>query len=123
MRILGKKLGYHADVVTNGKEAVKSLERFDYDLVLMDCQMPVMDGYEATGIIRNLNSDVRNHNIPIIAMTANAIEGDREKCLDAGMDDYISKPINIMKLSDAIDRRLSNIKKTVVTGHRLEETP
>ncbi len=110
LRILGKKLGYHVEVVANGKEAVKSLERFDYDLVLMDCQMPVMDGYEATGIIRNLNSDVRNHNIPIIAMTANAIEGDREKCLDAGMDDYISKPVNVMKLSDAIDRRLSNIK-------------
>ncbi|MCP3687669.1 MAG: response regulator, partial [Gammaproteobacteria bacterium] len=90
LRILEKKLGYHTDVVSNGKEAVESLERFDYDLVFMDCQMPIMDGYEATGTIRNLNSDVLNHNIPIIAMTANAMKGDREKCLEAGMDDYVS---------------------------------
>ncbi|MDP6925410.1 MAG: response regulator [Candidatus Scalindua sp.] len=123
LRILDKKLGYHADVVANGKEAVESLERFNYDLVLMDCQMPVMDGYEATGVIRNLNSDVRNHNIPIIAMTANAIEGDREKCLDAGMDDYISKPIDVVKLSGAIDRHLSSRKKTAVIGYRSEEAP
>ncbi len=106
LRILEKKLGYHADVVTNGKEAIESLERLDYDLVLMDCQMPEMDGYEATRTIRDLNSAVRNHNIPIIAMTANAMKGDREICLKAGMDDYVSKPINVKKLSNVIERFL-----------------
>ncbi|MCP4252243.1 MAG: response regulator [Candidatus Scalindua sp.] len=109
--ILKKKLGYHTDIVSNGKEAVESLEKFDYDLVLMDCQMPVMDGYETTGVIRNLNSAVRNRNVPIIAMTANAMKGDRKKCLDAGMDDYVSKPININELADAIGKNLSNVKK------------
>ncbi len=106
LHLLKKKLGYHADVVTNGKEAVKSLERSDYDLVLMDCQMPEMDGYEATRMIRDENSSVRNHNIPIIAMTANAMKGDREKCIKAGMDDYISKPINRQEFTDVINRYL-----------------
>ncbi|MCP5002710.1 MAG: response regulator, partial [Planctomycetes bacterium] len=110
-RILEKKLGYHVDLVTNGKESIELLEKFDYDLVLMDCQMPEMDGYEATYSIRDESSSVRNHNIPIIAMTANAMKGDREKCLDAGMNDYVSKPINTKKLADAIDRNLSNERK------------
>ncbi len=107
MRILDKKLGYHADVVSNGREAIDSLKRLDYDLVLMDCQMPEIDGYEATRTIRDVNSTVRNHKIPIVAMTANAMNGDREKCLDAGMDDYISKPINIQELAETIERNMS----------------
>ena len=106
MRILEKKLGYTADVVNNGKEAIESLERLDYNLVLMDCQMPEVDGYEATRIIRNENSSVRNHNIPIIAMTANAMNGDREKCLDTGMNDYVTKPVSMQVLADAIKRNL-----------------
>ncbi len=106
LRLLEKKLGYHVDLVTNGREAVESLEEFDYDMVLMDCQMPEMDGYEATGTIRDRNSAVRNHNIPIIAMTANAMKGDRGKCLEAGMDDYVTKPVDFEKLSEAIDRHL-----------------
>jgi CheY-like chemotaxis protein len=106
MRILDKKLGYRADVVSNGREAIDSLERLDYDLVLMDCQMPEMDGYEATRIIRDENSTVRNHSIPIVAMTANAMNGDREKCLDAGMDDYITKPINVQNLAEMIERNI-----------------
>ncbi|MCP4413279.1 MAG: response regulator, partial [Gammaproteobacteria bacterium] len=73
-----------------------------------DCQMPEMDGYEATRRIRDESSLVRNHKIPVIAMTANAMKGDREKCLDAGMDDYISKPISIDKLADTIGRYLCN---------------
>ena len=111
LRILEKKLGYHVDAVTNGKEAVTNLQRFDYDLVLMDCQMPEMDGYEATSHIRDESSHVKDHNIPIIAITANAMKGDREKCLEVGMDDYVTKPINTKVLSDAINRNLSDDKK------------
>ncbi|MCP4312896.1 MAG: response regulator, partial [Bacteroidetes bacterium] len=85
-----------------------SLERFDYDLVLMDCQMPDMDGYEATGVIRDEGSSVRDHGISIIAMTANAMKGDREKCLEAGMDDYISKPINRQEFTKVIKQYLYN---------------
>jgi CheY-like chemotaxis protein len=105
-RILEVKLGYHADVVANGAEAIESLSRQDYDLVLMDCQMPEMDGYEATHAIRDRNSTVRNHSIPIIAMTANAMKGDREECLASGMDDYVAKPISPHKLAEAIERNL-----------------
>jgi CheY-like chemotaxis protein len=108
LRILEKKLGYHADAVTNGREAIESLERSDYDLVLMDCQMPEMDGYEATRKIRDENSSVRNHRIPIIAMTANALDGDREKCLNAGMDDYITKPLNRQEFTNVIKCNLQN---------------
>jgi CheY-like chemotaxis protein/HPt (histidine-containing phosphotransfer) domain-containing protein len=108
LRILEKKLGLLADVVNNGREAIESLERYDYDLVLMDCQMPEIDGYEAARIIRDESSSVRNHRIPIIAMTANAMNGDREKCLNAGMDDYISKPINRQEFTNVIKRYLKN---------------
>ncbi len=110
MHILEKKLGYNADVVNNGKEAVDALEKSDYDLLLLDCQMPKMDGYETSRYIRNKNSSDRNCKIPIIAMTANAMKGDREKCLESGMDDYITKPINVDILSDAINRNLCGHK-------------
>ena len=113
LRILGKKLGYHADVVNNGKAAVESLKKTDYDLVLMDCQMPEMDGYEATRVIRNVNSGVRDNEVSIIAMTANAMHGDREKCIEAGMDDYVAKPINVDELGKAIERCLNARSKQV----------
>ncbi len=106
--VLEKKLGYDADVVNNGREAVKSLERLNYDIVLMDCQMPEMDGYEATRIIRDKKSSVMNHRIPIIAMTADVIKGNREKCLKVGMDDYISKPINIQVFTNVIKQYIQN---------------
>lgn len=86
-----KKLGYSADTAKNGKQAVKAVESAPYDLILMDVQMPEMDGYEATRAIRAM-TDARK-DIPIIAMTANAMKGDRERCLAAGMNDYISKPV------------------------------
>jgi two-component system sensor histidine kinase/response regulator len=103
MNIL-RKFGYSADVVNNGKEALRALEIIPYDLVLMDCQMAEMDGYKATGEIRNLTSKVLDHKIPVIAMTAHAMKGDREKCMEAGMDDYLCKPINPQELSDIIEK-------------------
>ncbi|MEI6209471.1 MAG: response regulator [Desulfuromonadales bacterium] len=99
-----KTLGYRADVVADGREAVRALGMINYDLVLMDCQMPEMDGFEATAMIRNAGSEVLNHNVPIIAMTANAMQGDRENCLGAGMDDYLAKPVKKDQLAEIIDR-------------------
>jgi signal transduction histidine kinase/CheY-like chemotaxis protein len=103
------KFGYNADAVANGQEAVKKLEIISYDIVLMDCQMPEMDGYEATRVIRNLESKVLNHNIPVIAMTANAMKGDREKCIEAGMDDYIAKPVNPQELADMLEKWITEL--------------
>ncbi len=101
-----EKLGYRADAVASGIEAVKALESLPYDLVLMDCQMPEMDGYEATAAIRDTGSAVQDHHVPVVAMTANAMKGDREKCIAAGMDDYIAKPVNPKELHEAIKRNL-----------------
>lgn len=86
-----RSIGYEADVAANGKEVLDLLDRINYDLILMDCQMPILDGYEATMAIRQLNSEKQK--ITIIAMTANALKEDRDRCLDCGMDDYLSKPI------------------------------
>ena len=100
------KLGYHADTVANGAEALDLLKRIPYDVILMDCQMPEMDGYQATRLIREHQSRAGNNSprTHIIAMTANALQGDREKCLAAGMDDYISKPVRLADLETALKR-------------------
>jgi PAS domain S-box-containing protein len=101
-----KKIGLTIDIVENGKEAVKALEATFYDLVLMDVQMPEMDGIEATARIRDPKSSVKNHSVPVIAMTANALDGDREKCLLAGMNDYIAKPISMESLIQMLNKWL-----------------
>ena len=101
-----EKMGYRADGVCNGLEAVRALKTTPYDIVFMDVQMPEMDGFEATSAIRASDSKVLNRDIPVIAMTAHAMAGDRERCLEAGMNDYVSKPIDISKLKQALERQL-----------------
>jgi CheY-like chemotaxis protein len=101
LRIL-TQMGYRADLAANGVEAVESVVRQTYDVVLMDVQMPEMDGLEAA---RRINAQGQNGKRPrIVAMTANAMQGDREMCLAAGMDDYITKPIRVDQLVDALMR-------------------
>ncbi len=99
-----EKMGYRADVVANGQEAIAALHNIPYDLVLMDCQMPQLDGFEATRHIRNPKSEVKNHDVPIIAMTAGAMKGDRERCLQAGMNGYLSKPVHPGELAEELER-------------------
>jgi len=98
-----QKLGHRVDVAANGLEAVSALRRITYDLVFMDCQMPEMDGFGATRSIRAGEAGTPRH-IPIVALTANAMHGDREQCLAAGMDDYIAKPVTKQALAAALER-------------------
>jgi len=110
-------LGYSVDIAANGREAVEALTRVNYDLVLMDCMMPEMDGFEATAVIRDPDSPVLNHVVPIIALTANASREDRDKCLKAGMDDFLSKPFRKAELAAALEKWINPAellrKKTV----------
>ena len=101
-----RKLGFAADAVGNGREAIEALERIRYDLVFMDVQMPEMNGFEATAVIRDPNSRVLDHTVPVIAMTAHAMQGDREICLKAGMNDYVPKPVNASSLGRVLDKYL-----------------
>jgi CheY-like chemotaxis protein len=98
-----ERLGVRADVAANGREAVDMFERLPYDLVMMDCHMPEVDGYMATGEIRRRHPDRR---VPIVAMTAEAMEGCRETCLNSGMDDYIAKPVKLEDVAEALERWL-----------------
>ena len=121
--LLIERLGYRTDVAANGQEAVKACSTNPYSLVFMDCHMPVMDGYDATKKIREMESVKREAkekdspdplpltpdgtlHVPIIAMTANALPGDREKCLQAGMDDYLPKPIRPDGLAQILEKWL-----------------
>lgn len=100
--LLLKKAGYLVETVSNGKEALQMLEKDFFNLVLMDIQMPVMDGLEATRVIRDPDSSILDHKVPVIGLTAKAMKGDKEICLKAGMDGYLTKPIDIEKLFSLI---------------------
>ena len=128
-----EKLGFQIDVAANGLEALEALERKTFDLVLMDCQMPKMDGFEATRAIRQIEGQVltgqlqpsphssygrkhfRTNGIPIVALTANAMKGDREICLESGMDDYLSKPIQSQRVIEMMDYFLPSSTAGVTT--------
>jgi two-component system, sensor histidine kinase len=95
-------LGYEVQGVVNGQEAVVFCQNHEVDCILMDCQMPIMSGYEAAFLIRQ-----QEINVVIIGLTANALPGDREKCLDAGMDDYLAKPVFVKDLKETLDKWLT----------------
>jgi len=110
-----EKLGYRVDVAGNGQEAVAAHERAPYPLIFMDCQMPEVDGFEATALIRKMEG--KSAHTPIIAMTANAMQGDRERCLAAGMDDYVAKPVRPKELQAVLETWLGNrATRTGTTG-------
>jgi len=102
-----RKMGLASDAANNGQEALDKLAVNRYDAVLMDVQMPIMDGLEATRILRSAKFVGESKGIAVIAMTANAMQGDRELCLEAGMDDYLSKPINVHALADRLEQWLN----------------
>ena len=121
------KFGYQSDVVENGQEALAALVRGSYAVVLMDCQMPLVDGFEATRLIRQRESTVQEsivddspltHHIPIVALTANAMRGDRERCLAAGMDDYLTKPVRKEDLRRVLDRWIPVSNQLQITHTR-----
>jgi CheY-like chemotaxis protein/HPt (histidine-containing phosphotransfer) domain-containing protein len=116
-----KRFGYRADVAANGFEALEALRRIPYAAVLMDCQMPELDGYQATAEIRR-REGARRHT-PIVAVTANAMNGDRERCLAAGMDEYIAKPIRIEELEAVLRRVLPTSASSTPSSPPTDETP
>jgi len=107
------KLGHKADAVANGAEALRALEEVRYDLVLMDCEMPVMDGYEATRCIRESS----NSQIPIIAITAHAMSDERDKCIRVGMNDYISKPVDLQRLAEVLEKWSPRVRSASSSGN------
>ncbi|MGA9118585.1 MAG: response regulator [Bacteroidota bacterium] len=117
-----EKFGYHVDTATNGLEAIRALGTTAYDLVLMDCQMPELDGLEATRRIRDGSASILNPAVPIIAMTANAMQGDREQCMEAGMSDYITKPVDPALLLKLLKQWLTkNAEQQVPHGEASRE--
>ncbi len=106
IKSLVQSMGCQVVVVANGKEVLSAMEQSDYDLVLMDCQMPEMDGYEATQEIRK-KDDSRGYRVPVVALTANAMKSDIEKCFAAGMDEHISKPVRKEQLFSVLEKFMS----------------
>ena len=120
-RIL-KTMGCQVDMVDNGQQAIDAMALKTFDIVFMDCQMPVLDGYEAAGAIRTIESDSQKKlRTPIVALTANALSGDREKCLAAGMDDYLTKPFNRRQIHDMLRSWLP--ESLILTEGEAVETP
>ena len=105
-KIVLERAGYHVDVALNGSEAIESLLKADYELILMDCKMPVMDGLEATKRIRANATLGSNQGIPIIAITADVLQSNYEECIAAGMDDWVAKPIRMAALKDIVQKWL-----------------
>ena len=112
-----KKFGIEANLANDGEEAVNTLEHIPYDLVLMDCQMPVLDGLSATQTIRDPDSAVMDHLIPVVAITANAMKDDRDRCIAAGMNDYLTKPVDLDQLDTALQRWLPDHCAVLDTPH------
>ncbi len=108
IRKILEKAGHKVEIVNNGRDIIEMLKAEHYDLILMDVMMPGIDGLETTRLIRNDNTGLINNEIPIIAMTAHAMQGDRERCLSAGMDDYVSKPIKTDDLFSAIHKVMAS---------------
>ena len=119
LRLL-EKAGLRTDVVANGSQAVAAIGKATYDLILMDCQMPEMDGFEATAEIRRLEGNARH--TTICALTAHAMAGDRERCIDAGMDDYISKPLTVAVLHSKIDHWIYSRQSDTLVGQSFGKT-
>ena len=118
-----KKIGLAADTVSDGKEALKALELIRYDLVLMDVLMPEMDGLAATRAIRDPESNTKNRDVPIIAMTAHTGQDDRNKCIEAGMNDYLSKPVDTKALASIIEKWLPEEKEPVTLSKSILRNP
>lgn len=116
-------LGYQAHIVSGGPEAITTLTTASYDLIFMDCQMPGMDGFETTQRIRHLEEGERANRVPIVAFTANAMPGDREQCLAAGMDDYIAKPIHQHELQEVLSRWLPDFTPDSSSARRKQSAP
>jgi PAS domain S-box-containing protein len=120
-----RKLGIHADAVADGAAAIIALASTSYDLVLMDVRMPVMDGIEAAKQIRNPNSAALNHDIPIVAITANSLESEKECCLAAGMSDFVPKPLSAAALREALEKwlRIGDIDTSLKVRHLVPAPP
>ena len=118
-RGLLEKLGIQVDIATNGQEAINTLTHTAYDLVFMDCQMPIMDGFDATRHIRNPQTRVSNHKVPVIAMTANNTKQDQDQCFAVGMNDYISKPIDTQQLNQVLKKWMpKNSNLETIQAHK-----
>jgi CheY-like chemotaxis protein len=117
-----EKLGHQVDTARNGSEAVEAWRSGRYDLILMDCQMPELDGYEATREIRRIEAAAGNRRIPIVALTAHAIQGTELQCREAGMDDYLTKPLDRDRLTDTLDRHLGDGPAKLAMATEVEST-